>query len=84
LRGALLKYNTIIFVPHAKAKFRKVTVSTRLLAAVAAGSAAIVLAALAFGWAFFSTSHRDNQYLQLLADNARLKTSSAALHGRLE
>jgi murein DD-endopeptidase MepM/ murein hydrolase activator NlpD len=79
-----LKYNTIIFVPHAKAKFRKLTVSSRLLAAVAAGSAVVLLAALAFGWAFFFTSHRDRQYLQVVADNARLKSSSTALQARLE
>lgn len=79
-----MKYNTIIFVPHAKAKFRKLTVSSRLLAAVAAGSAVVLLAALAFGWAFFFTSHRDRQYLQVVADNARLKSSSTALQARLE
>ena len=79
-----MKYNTIIFVPHAKAKFRKLTVSSRLLAAVAAGSAAVFLAALSFGWAFFFTSHRDRQYLQVVADNARLKSSSTALQARLE
>jgi murein DD-endopeptidase MepM/ murein hydrolase activator NlpD len=79
-----LKYNTIIFVPHAKAKFRKLTVSSRLLAAVAAGSAVVLLAALAFGWAFFFTSHRDRQYLQVVADNARLKSSSTVLQARLE
>ncbi len=79
-----MKYNTIIFVPHAKAKFRKLTVSSRLLAAVAAGSAAVFLAALSFGWAFFFTSHQDRQYLQVVADNARLKSSSTALQTRLE
>ena len=79
-----LKYNTIIFVPHAKARFRKITVSSRFLAAAAAASAAIVIAALAFGWAFLSSTRRDGQYRQLLADNARLKTSAAALTGRLQ
>jgi murein DD-endopeptidase MepM/ murein hydrolase activator NlpD len=79
-----LKYNTIIFVPHAKARFRKITVSTRTLAFAAGGSAAVLLAALAFGWAFFSSSRRDHQYLQILADNARLKSSAAALTGRLQ
>ena len=79
-----MKYNTIIFVPHAKAKFRKLTVSSRLLAVVAAGSAAVLLAAIAFGWAFFFTSHRDRQYLQVVSDNARLKSSSTALQARLD
>ena len=79
-----LKYNTIIFVPHAKARFRKITVSTRFLALAAGASAAVLVAALAFGWAFLSSTRRDRQYLQVLADNARLKSSSAALHGRLQ
>jgi murein DD-endopeptidase MepM/ murein hydrolase activator NlpD len=79
-----VKYNTIIFVPHAKARFRKLTVSTRLLAAVAGGSALILVAAVAFGWAFFSSARQDRQYRQALADNARLKSSADVLHGRLE
>ncbi len=79
-----MKYNTIIFVPHARAKFRKLTVSTRLLSIAAAGAALVLLAAVSFGWAFLSSTRRDHQYLQVLADNARLKSNSAALHGRLE
>lgn len=79
-----MKYNTIIFVPHARAKFRKLTVSTRLLSIAAAGAALVLLAAVSFGWAFLSSTRRDHQYLQVLADNARLKSTSAALHGRLE
>ena len=46
------KYNTIIFVPHAKARFRKFTVSTRFLAITAASAAAVLLSAVAFGWAY--------------------------------
>lgn len=78
-----MKYNTIIFVPHAKARFRKLTVSTRVLAAVAAGSAVVLVAAVAFGWAYFSSARRDRELRQVLADNARLKTSADALHGKL-
>lgn len=79
-----MKYNTIIFVPHAKAKFRKVTVSTRFLSVIAGSAALVLLAALTFGWAFLSSTRRNRQYLQVLADNARLKSASAALHGRLQ
>ena len=79
-----MKYNTIIFVPHAKAKFRKLTVSTRILAAAAAGSAIVLVAAIAFGFAYFSSTSRDREYRQLLADNARLKSSAELFHGRLE
>jgi murein DD-endopeptidase MepM/ murein hydrolase activator NlpD len=79
-----VKYNTIIFVPHAKARFRKLTVSTRLLAAAAGSSVLVLVAAVAFGWAFFSSARQDRQYRQALADNARLKSSADLLHGRLE
>ena len=79
-----MKYNTIIFVPHAKAKFRKVTVSTRFLSVIAGSAALVLLAAVTFGWAFLSSTRRDRQYLQVLADNARLKSASAALRGRLQ
>lgn len=71
-------------MPHAKARFRKITVSSRFLALLAGGSAAVLVAALAFGWAFFSSTRRDRQYQQLVADNARLKTSTQALSGRLQ
>jgi murein DD-endopeptidase MepM/ murein hydrolase activator NlpD len=78
-----VKYNTIIFVPHAKARFRKLTVSTRVLAAVAAGSAVVLVAAVAFGWAYFSSARRDRELRQVLADNARLKASAETLHGKM-
>lgn len=78
-----VKYNTIIFVPHAKARFRKLTVSTRLLAAVAAASAIVLVAAVAFGWAYLSSARRDRELRQALADNAKLKSSAEVLHGRL-
>lgn len=77
------RYNTIIFVPHAKARFRKVTVSNRLLLTAALGSVSVLLAALAFGWAFIASAGRDRQYRQVLADNSRLKTNTAELSRRL-
>jgi len=79
-----VKYNTIIFVPHAKARFRKLTVSTRVLAAVAAASALVLFSAVAFGWAYFSGARRDSELRSALADNARLKTSAASLNGKID
>jgi murein DD-endopeptidase MepM/ murein hydrolase activator NlpD len=79
-----VKYNTIIFVPHAKARFRKLTVSTRALAAVAAASAVVLFSAVAFGWAYFSGARRDSDLRRALADNARLKTSAATLNGKID
>jgi murein DD-endopeptidase MepM/ murein hydrolase activator NlpD len=77
------RYNTIIFVPHARARFRKVTVSTRLLLLSVCVSVSVVLAALAFGWAFIASAGRDRQYRQTLAENSRLKSSTAELARRL-
>jgi murein DD-endopeptidase MepM/ murein hydrolase activator NlpD len=77
------RYNTIIFVPHAKARFRKVTVSNRLLLVAGLGSVSVLLAALAFGWAFIASAGRDRQYRQALVENSRLKTSAAELSRRL-
>jgi murein DD-endopeptidase MepM/ murein hydrolase activator NlpD len=77
------KYNTIIFVPHTRARFRKFTVSSRLLA-VSAGSAALILAAsIAFGWALLASTRRDRQYRQALAENARLRSDTTQLQQKL-
>ena len=78
------KYNTIIFVPHARARFRKLTISTRTLGFVAAGIGTILVAAVAFGWAFFASSRSDRRYQQALDENQRLRSSEAALHRRIE
>ena len=78
------KYNTIIFVPHAKARFRKLTVSTKTLAICAAGAALLLACAVGFGWAFVATVGRDREYRRTLAENARLKNSTATLRQNLE
>ena len=77
------KYNTIIFVPHTRARFRKFTVSSRLLA-VSAGSAAVILvASIAFGWALLASTRRDSEYRQALAENARLRSDTTQLQQKL-
>jgi len=78
------KYNTIIFVPHARARFRKLTISTRFLSFCAAGIAGLLIASVAFAWAYFSTARRDREYRLAMAENARLRSSAAELHGRLD
>ncbi len=77
------RYSTIIFVPHARARFRKFTVSTRLLAAVGAGVFALLACSVSFGWAYLSTAREDRQYRQTIAENARLRTSTQTLERRL-
>jgi murein DD-endopeptidase MepM/ murein hydrolase activator NlpD len=78
------KYNTIIFVPHARARFRKITVSSVLLALSAAAAVLLVVASIAFGWAFFSSTRRDRQYRLAIAENARLKSATARLNRQLD
>jgi murein DD-endopeptidase MepM/ murein hydrolase activator NlpD len=77
------RYNTIIFVPHARARFRKVTVSNRLLATLAASAATLVIAAVAFGWAYLASARRDSEHRATAAENARLKSDTAALTQKL-
>ena len=82
--SSVRKYNTIIFVPHAKARFRQFTVSTRFLAVAAAVSASILACAVTFGWAFFSSTRRDNRYEQTLAENSRLRSATQELSRKLQ
>ena len=77
------KYNTIIFVPNARSRFRKFTISTRVLAAGGAAGALVLVAAVLFGWAYFASARRDRQYLREIAENARLKSATAQLTSRL-
>jgi murein DD-endopeptidase MepM/ murein hydrolase activator NlpD len=77
------KYNTIIFVPHTRARFRKFTVSTRLLALTAGSAAVILVASVAFGWALLASNRRDREYRQALTENARLRSDTAQLQQKL-
>jgi len=77
------KYNTIIFVPHARARFRKFTVSNRFLAASAVSAALVLTASVAFGWAFLVSNRRDREYSRSQAENVRLRASTAALQDKL-
>ena len=77
------KYNTIIFVPHTRARFRKFTVSSRLLAVSAGGAAVILVASIAFGWALLASTRRDREYRRALADNARLRSDTTQLQQKL-
>jgi murein DD-endopeptidase MepM/ murein hydrolase activator NlpD len=77
------KYNTIIFVPNARSPFRKFTISTRVLTIGAAAVGLVMVAAILLGWAYFASARRDRQYLRESAENARLKSATAQLTGRL-
>ena len=77
------RYSTIIFVPHARARFRKLTVSTRLLAAAASGVLALLVCAVVFAWAYVATAREDRRYRDTAAENARLKLSARRLEERI-
>jgi murein DD-endopeptidase MepM/ murein hydrolase activator NlpD len=77
------RYSTIIFVPHARARFRKLTVSTRILAGAAASLAALLVCAVAFGWAYLSTARQDGRYKAAIAENARLRSTARVLEKRI-
>jgi murein DD-endopeptidase MepM/ murein hydrolase activator NlpD len=78
------RYNTIIFVPHARARFRQLTISTRLLALCAASVLGVAVAAIGFGWAYLSSARQDRQYRAAMAENESLRSASVSLHRRLD
>jgi murein DD-endopeptidase MepM/ murein hydrolase activator NlpD len=77
------KYNTIIFVPHARAKFRKLKVASSVLWASGAALGGLLLLAVVFGTLFFVSIRRDRRYRATLAENARLKSSAEKMTTRL-
>ena len=77
------KYNTIIFVPHARARFRQITVSNHLLAVSAVSAAFILIASVAFGWAFLASARRDREYRRSQAENTQLKSATTDLETKL-
>lgn len=77
------KYNTIIFVPHARARFRKITVSNRFLTLSAASAALVLVASIAFGWSFLASARRDREYRRAQAENATLRVATADLQSKL-
>jgi len=77
------KYNTIIFVPHARAKFRKLRVASSVLWGATAALGALLLIAILFSTLFFLSIRRDRRYRATLAENSRLKSSAEKMTTRL-
>jgi murein DD-endopeptidase MepM/ murein hydrolase activator NlpD len=78
------KEHTIIFVPHARARFRQFRASSRLLY----GVAAFVLLSVALG-ATFSTLwirsfRRNREFSAIVAENQDLRTRAREMNGKLE
>jgi murein DD-endopeptidase MepM/ murein hydrolase activator NlpD len=77
------KYNTIIFVPHARAKFRKLRVSSALLWSAGSAVAVVFAASVLFATVYFVSARRDRQYRQTIVENERLKSSAEKMTSRL-
>ena len=77
------KYNTIIFVPHARAKFRKLRVASTVLWSAGGALAGLLLIAVTFTTLYFVSVRRDREYRATLQENERLKTSAEKMTTRL-
>ena len=67
------KYHTVILVPHARAKLRKLRISTTQVRVVAATVAVATLGACFVTWAFFRTNVDLNEIVQLREENEGLR-----------
>lgn len=77
------KYNTIIFVPHTRARFRKLRISSRALWGAGTAAVLLLVASVTFATIYFLSARKDRQYRQALQENERLKTSAEKMTGRL-
>src|SRR3990172_5916078 len=68
--------STIIFVPHARAKFRKLRVSHRLLYAIASLIAASFCLSTFFSIQYFSNLSRGQELEQLRTENQDLQAAN--------
>jgi murein DD-endopeptidase MepM/ murein hydrolase activator NlpD len=83
LRAKARRFNTIIFVPHTRARFRRLRISSAALWGAAGTGVALVLASLVFASIFFLTARKDRLYRQTLTENERLKSSAEKMTLRL-
>lgn len=68
-----LKYHTVIFVPHARARFRKWRVTNRQLHIATAGLLLVVLGSLFTTWSFFTNSIDRNELEHVTNENQDLR-----------
>ncbi len=78
------KQHTIIFVPHARARFRQFQVSSRLLASLATGVVLSVLVGTTFSVLWFRSFRKNREMTALEAQNRDLRGRTATLNARLE
>jgi murein DD-endopeptidase MepM/ murein hydrolase activator NlpD len=77
------KFHTIIFVPHARAKFRKLTVGSRALWTAAGAAGLVVVAAVTFSTLYLLSARKDRIYQSTLQENERLKHAAEKMTVRL-
>jgi murein DD-endopeptidase MepM/ murein hydrolase activator NlpD len=78
------KEHTIIFVPHARARFRQFRVSSRLLYAIAGAVALSVLVGATFSLLWLRSIRKNREVSALLAENQDMRSRAATLNGKLE
>lgn len=78
------KTHTIIFVPHARARFRQFQVSSRFLAGLASFVLLSVMVGSLFTVLWFRSFQKNREMSALEAENRDLRGRTAALNSRLE
>jgi len=78
------KVHTIIFVPHARARFRQLRVSSRTLAVASCGLALVVLLGATFSVLWLRSLGRSREFTTLLAENQDLRSRAKLQNAKLE
>jgi murein DD-endopeptidase MepM/ murein hydrolase activator NlpD len=78
------KTHTIIFVPHARAKFRQFHVSSRLLIAVGAAFLLTIVIGGTFTTLWFHSFRKNREMSAMAEENKSLRGQTALLSGKLE
>ena len=78
------KEHTIIFVPHARARFRQFRVSSRLLYGVATFVILSVALGAAFSTLWIRSFRRNREFSAIVAENQDLRTRARDMNGKLE
>jgi len=78
------KEHTIIFVPHARARFRQFRVSSRLLYGVSAFLLISVALGATFSTLWIRSFRRNREFSAIVAENQDLRTRAREMNGKLE
>lgn len=78
------RHSTIIFVPHARAKFRKLRVSHRMLFSAASILASSLCLSSFFSVQYFTTISQTEELTRLRQQNSELKTANAQFSNSID